>query len=104
VSITNVLFDPPGDDLAGEYVLLRNAGQEATALMGWTLRDEAGAIYTFPSFTLAAGADVRVWVKAGADDGASLYWGRTQPVWNNTGDTVTLRDTSGVEVSRFTYP
>jgi hypothetical protein len=104
VTITNVVFDPPGDDLAGEYVLLRNLGQGAAPLTSWTLRDEAGAIYTFPTFTLAAGAEVRVWVKAGTDDGANLYWGRTQPVWNNTGDTATLRDTSGAEVSRFAYP
>jgi hypothetical protein len=83
---------------------LRNAGQEGIALKGWTLRDEAGAIYTFPTFMLAVGTEVHVWVKAGADDGANLYWGRTQPVWNNTGDTATLRDVSGAEVSRFAYP
>ena len=60
----------------GEYVLLRNAGQEAAPLAGWTLRDAAGAIYTVPTFTLATGAEVRVWVKAGADDATSLYWAR----------------------------
>jgi endonuclease G len=104
VTITNVVFDPPGDDLAGEYVLLRNLGQAAATLTSWTLRDEAGAIYTFPTFTLAASAEVRVWVKAGTNDGTNLYWGRSQPIWNNTGDTATLRDTSGAEISRFTYP
>jgi endonuclease G len=104
VRIARVEYDPPDDDLAGEYVLLQNGGTEAVTLTGWTLEDAAGVIYTFPVFTLAANAEVRVWVQAGSDAGANLYWGRTQPVWNNSGDTAILRDATGVEMSRFTYP
>ncbi|HWQ15686.1 MAG TPA: DNA/RNA non-specific endonuclease [Roseiflexaceae bacterium] len=104
VSIAGVEYDPPGEDLAGEYVLLRNSGAEAATLTGWTLEDAAGATYTFPVFTLAPRAEVRVWVRDGRDAGGDLFWGRTQPVWNNSGDTAILRDALGIEVSRFTYP
>lgn len=105
VTITAVEYDPPGDDVQGEYVTLRNGGGSSISLAGWTLRDLANNTYTFPSFTLGAGAEVRVWTKAGADDAANLYWGRGQAVWNNTGgDAAILLDAVGVEVTRFTYP
>lgn len=103
VEIVGVEYDPPGDDLAGENVLIANKGQSAVSLAGWTLRDESNTTYTFPAFTLASGAEVRVWVKTGADDSANLYWGRGSPVWNNTGDTATLRDAAGALVSVFSY-
>lgn len=103
VEIADVVYDPPGDDVAGELVLLRNTGAAPAELGGWTLRDEAGNVYTFPARTLAPGAELRVWVKAGTDDAANLYWGRAQPVWNNTGDTATLRDAAGVEQAVYRY-
>jgi|GEM_PF-1409644 len=103
LTIANVEYNPSGDDLVGEYVLLRNTAGAAT-LTGWTLSDSSGTTYTFPQFTLAAGSEVRIWVRAGADDAANLFWGRGQPVWGNYGDTAILRDPSGTEVARFAYP
>lgn len=104
VRIVAVEFDPEGPDLDGEHVLIANRGQGPATLTGWTLLDAAELVYTFPAFTLAAGAEVRVWVKDGADDAANLYWGRGSPVWNNAGDTATLRDAAGELVSELTYP
>lgn len=104
VTITTLEYDPPGDDLSGEYVVIRNTGGSAADLTGWTLRDLVNNAYTFPSFSLAAGAEVRVWTRAGSNDAANLFWGRTQAVWNNTGDAAILRDAAGVERARFVYP
>jgi endonuclease G len=106
VTIAEIVYNPDGDDVQGEYVLLRNDGAGPAAMAGWTLRDAATPpiVYTFPAFTLAPGAEVRLWVKAGADDAANLYWGRAQPVWNNTGDTATLRDADGAIIATFSYP
>ena len=103
IAITKIEYDPPGDDLAGEYVLLRNDGGSAADLTGWTLRDQANTTYTFPAFTLAAGAEVKVWVKVGTNDAGNLYWGRGQSVWNNTGDTATLSDAAGAVVAQSQY-
>ncbi len=104
VQIAFIEYDPPGDAVAGEYLLLRNPGGSATELTGWTLNDATNTTYTFPVFTLAAGAEVRLWVRVGVDDAENLYWGRAQAVWNNTGDTATLRDASGALVDLYTYP
>ena len=74
VVITGIAFDPPGDDVQGEYVTLRNNGGSAVTMTNWTLRDLANNTYTFPAFTLAAGAEVRVWTRAGTDDASNLFW------------------------------
>ena len=103
VTITTIDYDPPGDDVVGEYAVIRNGGSAVT-MSGWTLRDLANNTFTFPAFTLAAGAEVRVWTRAGGNDTANLYWGRSQAVWNNTGDTAILRDAGGTEVARYSYP
>ncbi|NTU85611.1 MAG: lamin tail domain-containing protein [Chloroflexales bacterium] len=103
IAIQQIEYDPPGDDVAGEFVLIKNTGSDAADMTGWRLSDEANNTYTFPSFTLAAGAEVRVWTRAGTDDAGNLYWGRTQAVWNNTGDTAILRDAGGTEVTRYSY-
>jgi len=87
-----------------EYVLIKNIGAGALDMGGWKLSDAANNTYTFPAFTLAAGTEVKVWVKTGTDDAANLYWNRASAVWNNGGDTATLRDTQGAVVSTYTYP
>jgi Lamin Tail Domain len=98
-----VLADPPGSDVDGEYVRIRNDGTSSVTMTGWTLRYLADAVYTFPAFTLSPGAEVLVWVRAGVNDAANLYWGRGSAVWNNLGDTAILRDASGGAVARFSY-
>jgi endonuclease G len=103
ITIVEVLADPPGSDADGEYVRIRNDGTSPVTMTGWTLRDEADTVFTFPAFTLAPAAEVRVWVRAGVNDAANLYWGRGSAVWNNTGDTAILRDAAGVEVARLSY-
>lgn len=103
IQIVAVLADPIEVDLDGEYVLIRNTGATEVVMTAWTLQDEANTMYTFPVFTLAAGADVRVWVKGGVNDSANLYWGRGSSVWNNTGDVALLHDANGMEVARFSY-
>lgn len=104
VSIAHIEFDPPGRDLDGEYVLVRNATERAVDLIGWTITDgDVKHTFTFPAFTLAPGAEVKVWSKGGVADGANLYWGNRGAIWNNTGDTGTLTDASGAVVSSYTY-
>ena len=73
-------------------------------MTNWTLSDLANNTYSFPPYILAAGASVKVWTNSGTNDSANLYWGRSQAVWNNTGDTAFLRNAQGVLVSQYSYP
>ena len=103
VQIVYIEYNPSGDDLAGEYVEIANLGGEAQELSGWTLTDTGGHLFTFPAFTLAAGATVRVWSKAGEASESDLYWGSRRPLWNNKGETATLKDAQGNIVGTYSY-
>jgi pimeloyl-ACP methyl ester carboxylesterase len=103
VSIQSVNFNPPGPDVAGEYVIIHNDTAASVTLTKWTLRDATNHRYTFPAFALQAGSSVKVWTRSGTNDPGNLFWGRGSAVWTNTGDTAILRDQNGVEVSRFVY-
>jgi large subunit ribosomal protein L20 len=104
IAISFIEFNPEGKDVDGEYVRLVNNLGVAVELSGWTLRDaESKHAYNFPTFTLAAGAEVQLWTKAGEDDNANLYWGSRSAIWNNEGDTAILFNADGVEVSRYSY-
>jgi hypothetical protein len=104
--IRNIDYNPPGRDVHGEHVLISNEGTALVQMQNWTLRDAAPTrphVYVFPQFSLSPGAQVRVWTKQGINGTSDLYWGLAAAVWNNVGDTAVLRDSHGVEVSRFAY-
>jgi phosphatidylserine/phosphatidylglycerophosphate/cardiolipin synthase-like enzyme len=103
VRITYIEYNPPGDDVAGEYVVIQNQGGLSQVMTGWTLSDEAGHTYTFPTFTLQSGATVRVWTKSGSDTSIDLYWGRGAAVWTNTGDCAYLQDSVGTLIDTYCY-
>ena len=103
IRIFGILFNPPGSEPQGEFLLIQNDRTVAVDLAGWTLRDLADHVFTFPAFTLAPGHDVRVWTGIGMNDPGNLFWGRRQAIWNNTGDVAMLRDAAGTEISRFAY-
>jgi hypothetical protein len=109
VTISAISFDPPGSDtgtnssLNGEWVKVTNTKATAASLTDWTLRDAAGHLFVFPTSRLKAHADVKVHTGSGSDTAADLYWGSTQYIWNNTGDTAVLLDRAGKQADRCTY-
>lgn len=103
VKITNIVYDPP-DAANREYVEIQNQTENAVNLTNWTLSDAARTTFTFPEFTLASQASVKVWVITGTNDAENLYWGRNTTVWNNDGDTAILKNETGLVVDVYTYP
>ena len=107
VKIAYIQADAPGNDGEnpnGEWVEIVNEGSEAVNLGGYSIKDEATHIYTFPAFTLLPGATVRVYSGQGKDDTSSLYWGFVgEAVWNNGGDSAFLRDSEGNLVDSYSY-
>ncbi|WP_416839672.1 lamin tail domain-containing protein [Haloferax sp. DFSO52] len=103
----SVVADAPGNDndnLDEEYVTLRNDGDEQLDLSGWTIADAAGATYTFADGTeLPAGGTLTLYTGTGTDSANERYWGRSSAVWNNGGDTVTVRNATGDVVLSYTY-
>ncbi len=99
VSISSVQFNSPGDDrdnLNGEWVKITNSGSDQVQLKGWTLSDDGERnCYTFPDFVLYPGSAVTVFTGTGYDTDEDLYMGKSAPVWNNDGDSATLKDANG---------
>jgi len=107
VKIAHIQANAPGNDAEnpnGEWVEIVNEGSEAVNLGGYSLKDAATHIYTFPAFTLQPGATVRLYSGQGQDDASSLYWGfAEEAVWNNGGDSAFLRDSEGNLVDDYSY-
>lgn len=80
-----------------ENIVLTNTGGQSQSMQGWTLFDDATTphTYTFGVCTLAVGASVTVHTGVGVDTATDVYWNRGSSVWNDGGDTATLKDASG---------
>ncbi|MFV9504116.1 MAG: lamin tail domain-containing protein [Oscillochloridaceae bacterium umkhey_bin13] len=105
VTISHLEYNPPtGRNVDGEYVQITNESSEPVDLTGWNLHDgDKRHSFTFPRFKLAPGASVKVWTRQGRNDHANLYWGRRSAIWNNSGDTGTLKDATGRTISSHSY-
>lgn len=95
-------YDSPGTDnrsnasLNAEWISLVNTGTTSVNLRGWTVRDASRHVYTFGNVTIP-GRGGRIWLHTGrgTNTATNLYWGSGNYVWNNTGDTATLKNPAG---------
>jgi micrococcal nuclease len=111
IQITNLHFNAAGDDnynLNDEYITFENKCSYSISMDSWTIKDEtASHIYTIPSFAFQSGATFTLYTGTGTNTNSALYWGRTSEdyaaIWNNNGDTLFLRDSSGNLVLSQSY-
>jgi Lamin Tail Domain len=107
VHFSRIQYDAPGRDTTrnvnGEYVKITDSGRSAVDLAGWTVRDKARHVYTFPSYTLGAGRSLWLYSGKGRDAGANLYWGSGWHIWNNNGDSASLRNGRGTSIDSCTW-
>ena len=94
VQFTKIQYHGP-DGLNNEWFRLTNKTSKTINLSGFTVKDAAGNTYTF-SGTYSLGAAKNVYVHTGKGtngkpDSQHRYWGKTGYIWNNGGDTATLR-------------
>jgi len=94
IEITDFEYDPPGDDVLGEYLVIENQGTANQNMTGWKLKNDENETFRFPAYILKAGAGVTVWTKEGVNTETDLYWGSETPIWSNHGDCATLLDRS----------
>jgi hypothetical protein len=109
IRIAKIYFDSPGSDngsnssLNAEWIKIKNTGSRAKQLEGWKIRDASGHVYRFGTFKLRAGRAVMVHTGSGSNTGRHRYWGQDWYVWNNDGDTATLKKPSGTVADRCSY-
>jgi hypothetical protein len=109
VVISEIFYNSPGPDhgsnqsLNAEWVKLRNRTGHRISLSGWTLRDRAHHVYHFVGYSLRANGTVRIHTGSGRDTQRNLFQNRGWYVWNNDGDTATLRGPAGNVRDRCSY-
>lgn len=86
---------PEKENLNGKWVEVSNNGTADANLTGWILEDAQNHTYTFPDFSLKAGAKVTIRTGMGNDNSTDLFWNKNSSIWNNNGDLATLMDASG---------
>jgi hypothetical protein len=110
LQISLVQFDSPSNpdtnatsSVNGEYLRIYNNSTFTAALGRFTIRDAAGHTFTFPARSIGAKKTVYIHSGKGTDgyqpngtrDSARLYQQSGWHIWNNTGDTATLRSATG---------
>lgn len=109
VRLVKVQYDSPGSDsgsnssLNAEYVVIKNTGNKARTLTGWTLRDTSSHVYKFGTYKLRAGYTVTIHTGKGTNTAAHRYWGKGWYVWNNDGDKATLKNRAGSVIDRCSW-
>ncbi len=104
--VNEVLANEPGAATAGEMIELVNTTSAAIDLTGYTLSDGVAVRHTFGVTTLGAGRALAVFggaaaIPAGLSNALAASTGALS--LGNGGDTVTLRDATGVVVDSLTY-
>lgn len=107
VVLNEILANEPGGTVAQEFVELVNVGGTAVSLAGWTVSDGTGTRHVFAAGTsLGAGAAVVVFggasgIPVGLTNAVAASTGSLN--LGNSGDTVTVKSSTGTVVNTFTY-
>jgi micrococcal nuclease len=107
LAINNIVYDAPGPDdenLNGEWVEIRNDDDESVNLRGFTLRDMSSTnLYVFGAVKVPPGSILRIYSGCGQDTPTEVYWCNDTSIWNNSGDTATLRDEEERFLASYAY-
>jgi LysM repeat protein len=84
-----------------EGVVVSNVGAQRVDMLGWTLNDGDGNVYTFPNVWLWPGGNITVHTRIGTDSTTEFFWSKLVPIWS-AGEVATLKDAEGNVVATLT--
>ena len=104
IQITTIFFNGVVSSYEpDEYVEIKNFDTRSIQVEGWTLRDIAEHVYIFPYFVMAPNQTCRIYTNQNHPEFCSFNYESGQAIWNNTGDTAYLRDSSGNPIDEYRY-
>jgi len=103
IVIINIFYDGTGSQEPDEHVDIRNDDTRSIQLSGWTLRDEANHVFTFPNHLMTPGQVCRVYTNEDHPEWCGFNYGSGSAIWNNTGDCAYLRDSTNTLIDSFCY-
>jgi hypothetical protein len=109
VVIHEIYYNSPGSDdgtnssLNGEWMQLKNTSSEKISLKDWTVRDTAGHLFTFGTYSIGPNAMVKIHTGRGTGNATDRYQGSGTYIWNNDTDKGTLKDAGGKVIDTCSY-
>lgn len=104
VQIIRLLYNGVVSNLEpDEYVEIQNLDTNSIQLQNWTLSDLADHVYWFPSFVIAPNQICRIYTNETHEDFCSFSYRASQGIWNNSGDTAYLKDSTGNLIDEYSY-
>jgi hypothetical protein len=111
IVINEILYDPIGSDVSGEFVELYNPTGTSVNIDGWSLTDQDGPApdIIFNGLSFPAHGFLIVFTGPGINDTdltdgvGRLYLGRSEGIWSNTGDDVLLSDKADHPIDYMSY-
>lgn len=110
IIINEILYDPAGLEVEGEWVELWNAGNQTININNWTLSDQDGSVdITFPDIDFPPGAYALVHTGEGVnsttfvDGKAEFYMWKSTAIWSPTGDDALLANETDATIDFVSY-
>lgn len=92
------------DFLNGEYIVIKNTGDNLLDLAGWSVKDSDGHVHTFQDgVTLEVGKTLTLYSGQGSQQPTKRYWWSDEFVWDDDGEKIKIFDDTGQEVYNRTY-
>ena len=76
LAFDDILANPEGSDVPGEYVRFVNDGDAPLDLDGYEVYDAVDNGYAFGAVTVDPGATITLYTGSGSDTDSEVYWGR----------------------------
>ncbi|MFQ6101377.1 MAG: sigma-70 family RNA polymerase sigma factor [Anaerolineae bacterium] len=103
VVITHISYDGVGSQEPDEHIDIRNDDTRPIQLDGWTLRDKANHVFTFPNFVMQPGQVCRVYTNEDHPEWCGFNYGSGLAIWNSGGDCAYLWDGAETPVDTHCY-
>lgn len=105
ISIGYIFYDGvEGRQEPDEYVEIANGGSSPVDLAGWTLQDESGKTFRFPSYQIQPGETCRIYTNQDSPEYCGFSFKHSgSAIWNNGGDCAMLKNNAGQVIDEKCY-
>lgn len=90
------------NSVGGRWVEIANEGIAARNMTGWRLTNRENSTYTFSNISLDSGSILRIHEGSGIRSGINIYTNSTMPLFNESGDVITLLDPQDEIAAEYT--
>jgi len=104
VSILAIHYDGTGNSEPDEYIAFQNVETFPIQIAGWTVRDDNGHVFVFPTFLMQPSQVCRVYTDEYHPDWCGFTYRSSSAIWDDNGDCAFLRDRLGTPADTYCYP